>query len=562
MYLEKDYYLSEYRRNLKNDREVVSFIKESFPEVEEIEVHGSLSLYVFSFFGYVLYPFSLKILSANLGPFFGKHQIKVRVSRYVSNKLLDIYTFAVKDMDCRGAYYLPLRRHDEMSATLPAFLKSSIKLRRCSGKVPGHDYGVSLSILQYMLLGRPFEVLREVNYAATQRKSRGSLCVDAQIHFWGSDYTIYLEQDMGTESHFELVKKLYLYKRHELTRGRSYVVFSSHLISNYSRCVTFSPKEMGKLYEALLKEDVASLRQYEELYLEDASEEIKDLFVRFAVRVGYYYATRNEGSSERVDAEKITADCVIVRNTRGDDFTIHEMERYLEELADGTNPYRQRMYNIAQMRDTIRKFRGMCEHMCYLIHKGYFDTLEVQTVINDGLGCLVYPSVLLSRSYDYMEYRIRGLVESVVAKYYPEILSADYSPLSPFIEFENGKPHCLLHNCYTTAGGSYLCVEHIGYDMGAFCRFYYLYLYCEMLKVPIHLVGLVESEDEMLFFSRISGFHTCHTFIKNDSFFLSFLNLRDLKRHLCTIHKTEKHGYRVVHLSTPDELDALKKMIR
>lgn len=563
MYLKKDYYLSEYRKELNSDKEVVEFIKNAFPGVEEIEIQGSVSLYLFSFFGYALYPFSVNVLTSNLGPYFGSVQLRNRLSRHVTHDLMRTYSFTRGkcDMDCRSAYYVPSKRHSEISATLPAFLKSSLKLRRCGGKVPGHDYGVGISILQYMLLGKPFEVIKEVTYAGTEMKSRGSLCVDAQIRFYDGDYNIYLEQDMGTESHRELVNKIYLYNKHGLTRGRSYVVFSSHEIEKYLSCVTFSKPKMELLYDALMKEEAHSLGQYEELYLEDAEAEIKDLFTRLAVRVNYYYAFEKGDESKRIDAKNIDENTTIIRNVAGSDFTVEELRRYIDELADGNNPYRQRLYNIRQMLKASYKFKGMCNLLCNSIHEGYFKALEVEAVINHGLSCLVYPSVLLSRSYDYMEYRMRDVVEGVIEKYYPGIKDFVYSYNSPYIDIE-GHPHCLLHNCYATDNGSYLCVEHIGYDVGAFCRFYYMYLNYEHLEVPLHLVALVENEEEILNFARMSGFYTTCTSIKNEAFFLSFLNLNDRERHLCTVHKSEKYGYRVMHLSTPDEIEAIARQMR
>lgn len=561
MYLKTDYYLSEYRKDYKSDKEVVEFIKKAFPGVHEIEIQGSHTLYVYSFFSYALYPFGLNALASNLGSFIGSSLQRGKVSRYVAKDLLRNYAFIKGkcDMDSRNAYYLPPSRCDEISSTLPSCLKSSLKLRRCGGKVPGHDYGVGISILQLMLLGKPFDVIKEVNYAATERKSRGSLCVDAQIHFYGTDYEVFMEQDMGTESYFELVSKLYLYKKHGLTRGRNCVLFSSHELMPYSSCVTFNKKEMEKLYQALREEEARSLREYEELYLEDASEDVRRLFTKFAVRVNYYIALTER--NERVDAKDIDDNCKVIRNTRDMDFTIEELRRYIDELTEGTNPYRQRIYNIEQLKRSLHKFRGMSKYICDLIHDGMFDPKEVMAVLNDGLSCLVYPSVLLSRSYDYMEYRMRDMIENVLEKYYGDLSGAEYTSLSPFIEMDGDIPHCILHNCYRMENGSLLCVEHIGYDVGALCRFYYLYLYCEHINVPLHLVGLVENNDEMLYLSELSGFHTSSTVVGNEPFFLSFLNLRDPKRHLCTVHKTEKHGYRVMHLSTPAEIEELKKQM-
>ncbi len=560
MYIEKDYFLSEYRKNFKTDKEVVDFIKKCFPDVEEKEIQGSYASYLYSFFGYVLYPFGVNAVASNIG-YFGTFQRRNKISRHVSSGLLDKYSFKDSDMDCRNAYFVPKGRQDEISATLPFCLKNSLVLRRCNGKVPGHDYGLGLSILQFMMLGKPFEVLKEVNYASGIMKSRGSLCVDAQIHMTGGGYEIFIEQDMGTEDMETLAGKIFLYGKHEITGHRNCILFSSHKIMPYPICPTFRIKDMEKLYAVLKEEDVGSLQEYESLYLSDASEEIKSLFVKLGVRVGYYVAFKNRG---RVDASKVDDNCVIERSRNGMNFTMEELRRYIDELMDGTNPYRQIAYNIRQQGDCCKKYQKLCSYISKRIHDGHFELKEVQTLLVDGLRCLMMPTVLLSRSYSYLEYdnSLRGLVENSLERYYPGIKEAEYRYTSPIIEIKRGMPFCVLNNCYRMPDGRYICVEHIGYDVGAFIRFYYLYLYCEDIGLPLHLVALVENEDEILFFSGRSEFYTSFTTVKDDNYFMSFMNLCDPSHKLNTVHYTENHGYRVVGLSTRKEIESIRNQIK
>lgn len=71
-------------------------------------------------------------------------------------------------------------------------------------------------------------------------------------------------------------------------------------------------------------------------------------------------------------------------------------------------------------------------------------------------------------------------------------------------------------------------MEHIGYDVGAFFRFYYLHRYSEFLPEPVHLVGICENPGEALFFAKLSGYYRISTKLEPDSFFLSFLLAGDI----------------------------------
>ena len=553
MYLEKDYFLNEYRKDLKSDAEIREFILTAFPDTILEEIQGSCFRDVLSFFGFVCYPFCISELTTVLGSFLGSRNGKKRIERYIANKVLSAYSFKRREMGCLKSYYISPSHEGFVESKLSPFLRGSLTYRRCGGVSPMHDYGIGMSILQFMLIGKPLYFDKEVVYSMSYKKSKGSLCVDAVIGFGGDDFKIFLEQDMGTEKPYDLVSKLYLYYRGDLSRDKGCVLFSSHNPMNYSNCISFMRSKLEPLYDFMVECKIGSFYMFYELYREICDKVLLEVFYAVAVRVGFLLAYEGD-SKKRLDASEITDNTRFVLNEKMDSFTIEDFRRYIDELFSGNNPYCQRMFNREQMKGATFKFRGMCEILCSYIMRGAYEAGEVMALLSHGFSCLVYPTVLLSRSYEYMKFAKRDEIMETLRLHYPGIDENTYAHKSPYVNVE-GLIACMLRNCYTLPNGTLLCVEHIGYDVGAFIRFFYLYKNRDYLEKPIHLIGLVENEDQMIYFAKMAGMVGSPTSIKTDTFSLLFYmyNQPDMKR-LIGVNK-ETDSYSVKYLLNAREYD-------
>ena len=84
-------------------------------------------------------------------------------------------------------------------------------------------------------------------------------------------------------------------------------------------------------------------------------------------------------------------------------------------------------------------------------------------------------------------------------------------------------PDIRLRNCFTLPDGKIICVEHIGKDVGAFTRFYYLNLLKDDIKTPVHLIGLVENDGDINYFSNMTGYRVSMPRISSKDFFIAFM---------------------------------------
>jgi len=161
VYLENDFYLSEYRKDLKSDKEVYAFLKKCFPNLNFLPVKGSYLSAELCLLTYLLYCYSTSELSGMLGNFFSQGSVRTRIAELIKKEdaSIDDLKMPRRDMGAIKAYCLTKSGYASYLGSIPDELKPSggqLMVRRSKGMVPLHDYGVGISLLSFMLLGIPF----------------------------------------------------------------------------------------------------------------------------------------------------------------------------------------------------------------------------------------------------------------------------------------------------------------------------------------------------------------------------------------------------------------------
>lgn len=524
----QDNYLCRYRLNLKDDKEVYEFLRSSFPELEVNDVKGSYLSFCISMLCYICYPLSISVLVNALGTYIGGPIARTRIVEMLERKDLKRYEFdKEKDMNAQHAYYLSSTKKESLLSTLPNFLKDcDTKFRKSAGKVPMHDYGCGISLLQIMLLKRPFVLQKEVGFTSTfKRKEKGSLCVDALVTMSDTYEQYFIEQDMGTERISTLCGKLYSYEKHGLCRDRGALIFSCHVVMPYSRRECYNKTQLTFLMNNMKEEmadDICDYYEYSKDIL-DAKKlvALKDLMITVGVA--------KLGDREAGGGGAVTAETEITLLHGGGRFSLSDMEDFIHALSMGNNEYRIREYNREQTRRAMLKFRSMCELLCAYVSKSGAERGEVR-FITSGFPCIVYPSVLLSHCFDYLNRDIykNGMVKGILEKYFENMDSYTYreSGASIFIE---GEGLIYLNNTYESSQGAIVCVEHIGIDVSAFVRFYYLYYLRSLIGQPLYLIG-VGSRSDILYMANLLRYYTDYGIsLPESGFFLSFIDAENME---------------------------------
>ena len=552
--------LCRYNLELKDDKEVYEFLRTLFPDLDIKDVKGSYLSFCISLLCYICYPLSISEITTTLGTYIGGSIGRTRFGDMVSRGDLKKYEFdKEKDMNALYAYYLSSTRKESLQSMLPDFFKDAdTKFRKTAGKVPVHDYGCGMSLMQIMLLKRPFTFQKEVGFTSSSRykKEKGSLCVDAVVCMKDNGERYYIEQDMGTERISTLCGKLYSYEKYALYRDRGALIFSCHVVMPYSKRECYNKTQLSFLYEDMKEEMFDDIYDYYECSKDMLEEKklvaLKDLMITVGAAINSDSVAGGGGA--------ITAATEIKRSVEGGRFSLSDFDNFIKTLSAGTNEYRIREYNKEQIRKATHKFRSMSELLCAYVRKGGVNRGEIR-FITTAFPCMVYPTVLLSHCFDYLkeEYYKKKEMEKVLDKYFDDIKDCAYqkSGLSVYVEDE-----CTiyLNNTYISKSGRIICVEPIGCDLSAFVRFYYLYYLRDFITQPLYLVGTGSRDDIVYMAKQFNYFLPYGSTLPETGLFISFID-EDYPDSLLVPFRREDGDVILVDLVSDTEEKRRKKLM-
>ncbi len=561
-------YLCNNRKAFETDKEVYDFIRLSFPELNVDSVKGSYLSFLLTFFAYVCYPFTMSELSSVLGEYLGSSRAYVRVSEMLRKGYLKEYSFdSNQDMNSRKAYYLSSGKQEELVSMLPTYMRESQnKYRRTNGRVPLHDYGCGISLLQIMLLERPFSYHKEISCNASLglRKEKGVLCIDAVIRMRdNSDEVYYIEQDTGTEGVGILVGKLYGYEKNGLNRGAGALIFSSHIASSYPKCPSFHIASLNAIVDGMEEEEIEDLYEYYECIKDIADEKIILCLKALMLRTGAgEVCPVDRGAGAPVPSEQILKSAVI-RRGRAPFYGIDELRSYIRGLSDGSNEYRMMEYNRLQFKKARARYFSMCNMLCSYIRRNAFEKGEIKFILS-GFPCIFYPTVLLSNSFDYLLYKDRPVIEDVLSRYFKDVKDASFYPRGYRVDVAEEVSAC-MSNVYELSNGTIICVEHIGINVSAFVRFYYLYYMRRYIGGRVCLIGVGTRDDILSLCEQFVYYPPYGCGISSEGLTLCFINedALDEKNTLCVPYKKDEDDVilvDIVNMEMEESLNEKQKM--
>ena len=494
-------YLLQHKQNLKDDKELYQFLQKSFPDIQAETVYDSYFAFVLSLLVHICYPCSLIEISTVLGNGIIHRQ---KVKRLMDRGILKSYKMTVLDRGARNAYYLSKAGTEALYSSLPLGLFDKTKIRRTGGLLPAHDYGVGLSLLQCLLRETPLFYQKEVLYSSGLFKEKGSLCVDAIVDYQDlQNTTLFIEQDMGTESPAVLAGKLHYYEAYGLLQGENkHLIISSHAMMD-NNCSSFNVSALTDIIKNMEKHGADLVYTYYVSHGADLPPRLKNCIRAFLVRTCICDCYRDSG--EPKDASEVVEGNELERNLRIPDFSLDNLREYVQTLKNGTNQFKEVDYHKRQLVIAHRKLERMAQHIGRQISSGQSQRGEVSLLLK-GHTCYVLPTVLLSNYFDMIIGEKKALLLHTLSGYFTGIEKATFSSLSPEISHQQF-PALHLRNCYRINENTYVCIEYIGKDLGGYVRAAYLNTLHQLgLDANIHVVCVCDTPKEALGFASLINY--------------------------------------------------------
>lgn len=516
-------YLLQHKQNLKDDKELYQFLQKSFPDIQAETVYDSYFAFVLSLLVHICYPCSLNELSTVLGNGFVHRQ---KIKRLKDRGILKSYRMTVSDRGARSAYYLSKAGTEALYSSLPLGLFDKTKVRRTGGLLPAHDYGVGLSLLQCLLRETPFFYQKEVLYSSGLFKEKGSLCVDAIVDY--QDYqktTLFIEQDMGTESPAVLTGKLHYYEAYGLLQGgNKHLIISSHAMLDNS-CPSFNASALTDLIRNMEEQGADLVYSYYASHCGDLPPRLKNCIRAFLVRTGICDCFKDSG--EPKDASEVVDENELERNLRIADFTLDNLREYVQSLKNGTNQFKEVDYHKRQLVIAHRKLARMAQHIGRQISSGQSHKGGVNLLLK-GYTCYVLPTILLSNYFGMIFGEKKEAVLHTLSGYFTGIEKATFFSLSPEISHQH-YPVLHLRNCYLINDNTYVCIEYIGKDLGGYVRVAYLNTLRQLgLDANIHVVCVCDTPKEALGFASLIDYFPKNRHLETRDITYSFLMAHEI----------------------------------
>lgn len=408
-----------------------------------------------------------------------------------------------KDMEgtARTLYALTKQGYELANSLCQGKITSKYKTLR-SRIAKSHTYYIGYNFIGLMLLGFPITWEREFVYSGFVYGQRAkALQVDGKCVLYekfGTKpfYTIYVEQDLGTEKNDILVGKFQNYASYGIMEDplSSLILFSFSqkgvALKKSSKYTTIHPYNAAKLKKLINFMD--------ELYLDDAFDAYlagypdNDFLISFLLKVN--------GAVEAKEGLRKTKHII----------TKAFIEEFAQLIVEKRNPYQQRDYNIQRASFS----RARLEEMIALLY-GHLDMDESFLIrLRRGFQIYYLPTTLIADRLKYaMPSRFNDVLLSLKAS-----LSI-FGDVSFNAELTNPLPltkglSLNLRNAFRTSHGDFF-IEFPCFDVGAWIRAMHFKLKYIGDK-PAHLVLVFETRQQVEDFYKASECYI-DTYTKHDS---------------------------------------------
>ena len=604
MYLEENYYL--HKSGKVNDEEgAIKLLKDAFSGIEFVSIQGSRRNAVVSAYLYLGHYITLPELASLIGPYFSNSFIYTRFTskKHQANSILS-YNFDSHDLGAMKAYCMTKDGFSKFLGLIGGSswltqLPTPPKIRRQSSggaKIADknkdgcsplpltatHDYALGITLLSFLNIGLPFAYDKEFMYVVprSRRKDKGSLCVDACIRIqYGRFRDVFVEQDMSTEPVATLTSKLCLYKELGVANKDNCVLFSVHCPTPAASGPFSSIPTLTKILSRMKEENVTLLELYK--YIKDSDpllDSIKSLlnviglgpYGNFIRLYTYQVGTPAPEETEGVDFLAPIAEYWEYEYGKKvlplfpGDFSVEDLERYISDLRNHTNPYLNRMYDMYQIQNTFNRFIGVCAMLTYKFNRGDYYASDLRLLLS-GYHAYMLPSILVANK-GYLFHSINGEVERMpdcelnrwrrsVEQYFPGIMESKYSSYSPAFNYSSFGDVFLRH-CFRDNEGHLICFEQVGCDLGAYLRCWAIT--CAAYQgndFRVHLVCVCDTVDEALHFARnTESFNDSKWFDRSAPFTVSFLfpAMIDRERDFCPLFVFPRNQPRPEPIFSPE----------
>ena len=425
-----------------------------------------------------------RLKNHDLGATVSYHLTQDGAEAYLSNLLDDIINWNGVNQDKRTkAMGSEKEGQDGEKKTMPL--------------APMHDYGLGVSILSLMMLRLPLSVDKEILYVSLDGKSK--LRIDAEVRIGNANGTLnkklYIEQDMGTESAWELLGKLVRYSECELCKDNSCVIISCHSPSGKVKGGGFSFATMKRHYDSFVKGGYKTAYDYYAEQRDKMSLDDVAFMEEMLISVNDGKCDRRNGGL--LEKGKETMD--------GETFA-----SYVKSLEDGNNRYLERKINARLVLRTKETMYAVWKNLKDRIAHDYF--IKAFKALVDGWHVYVLPSMLLANSGKLFAGGRKGMEEYVnaVSRYYFDP-SKRFEPCEDleskgiWINYDGWLSTRLTPgNLFSSADGkNILSIEHVGRDVGAFARCLAYSNMDNREKLNLHVIAVFDTVEDFVRFARL-----------------------------------------------------------
>ncbi len=459
--------------------------------------------------------------------------IRRTILRLVKDGLLCSHKLRKSDCGTYNIYYLTLEGYNYASCLIEHIEPyRSFKDRHPNTVL--HDYSTGMNFIQFFLSDLPFHFYHETTFAANMNNIDGSkiyagISTDALaiIPEKGANHIYYIEQDMGTESIWQLIDKIKRYIRNNLLSDeRSEIIFSfrsPYINIEHSKCLT-----VNKVRD-LLTQISSYLSETEDIDNTGAAGRGAVLIKDFSF----------SGAAVKDTAAEFIS-CV----PGGGDFSVSDLTNYLDDLSKNVSD-RNIDYGLLQYNLSRKKQVHFARRRYFSILKNLSSSLlsakSINSVINyflNGGSCYVSATCdlnkLLYRIYNvssplildeyantlnlYNDHRrnwLAMLQYDILPSYFPDFDTSGYTPSMTFTacrscNMDQLEDHSItFKRCFTYYFNDepcYVSIELLSDDIGSYVRTHYAYWHIDF-STPVIIVLTVTDIADAYKFCELANYY-------------------------------------------------------
>ena len=491
---------------------------------------------------YLAYCISANELETIISPIFGNKHTRTIYSNLVKSRLLERLNFVDSDMNSKVAYRITKLGYNRIANYLPDEHKissSNPKVYHTRGFVPDHAYGLGVTLLNILMLDRPFFYKKECVFDCnliygfqTKKNAR----VDCRVDFPETKQVIFIEHDTGSEHYATLATKLLTYHEHNMFAQNTTIVFTCHQFLDFDLEVGFCKSDLMAI-EQIMKERNMSLYELYNEKDEHLTPSLLKVVESLLVKFGAYWYEKDGTSTlccDEYNCEYIgfrfSDPCMVFVPV-----DVPSEESIIKKIEKMTINGKEEAYMEAQLRNSNKRLFGMSKFIWKLAHsnqfKYVFDTISYY-------NCYFCPSMNICKimpkdaDIEFKESTFDILYYSLI-DYYPDILKSKEVKDYQEILFDNGKvPSFASKRMYITPSNHAIVFEWVDYSLSALCRMKYL-LSCELSPAikSLHIICISENESTLIEtakFLETDGDNGC--FDINKKFKVSFIQDKHMDR--------------------------------